>query len=142
VVSSDVFDPDEITSRLFLEPAKVSRRGSRSVDPLIPVTNLWWYRASGTGSVDELVLELVELMESIADRLAELTAEGEASVGISIMRSFDDPHGVDENFGRADVPDNLEKLPGQHQLLGFHLDVDLMRRLAAFDCPIDCDEYG
>jgi hypothetical protein len=34
------------------------------------------------------------------------------------------------------------RLPGQHQLLGFHLDVDLMKRLVALSCSVDFDEYG
>jgi hypothetical protein len=49
-------------------------------------------------------------------------------------------------FGRGGAtfaPDTpLQKLPGQHQLLGWHLDRDAVRLLARVGAEIDADEYG
>jgi hypothetical protein len=58
------------------------------------------------------------------------------------MRSFDDPDGVEEDSGPPGLPEHLVKLSGQHQLLGLHFGVDLMRRLVALNCLVDVDEYG
>jgi hypothetical protein len=96
--------------------------------------------------VDDLVTELVDFFEPLADRLQMLLANEGLSIGISVMRSFDDSLGVEEDFsmltGPSDLPEHLVKLPGQHQLLGLHLNVDLMRRLVALNCLVDVDEYG
>ena len=36
----------------------------------------------------------------------------------------------------------LERLPGQHQLLGWHLTHEQLGFLASIRCSIDADEYG
>jgi hypothetical protein len=142
VVASDVFDPDDITGTLLLEPTSVSWRGTRSTDPMIPRTNLWRYRARGEGTLDELVRELVDLFEPLGDQLLTLTAAKSTWISIAIFRSFDDPEGVEEDGGPDDLPPNLVRLEGQHQLVGFHLDPALMRRLVDMNCSIDADEYA
>jgi Domain of unknown function (DUF4279) len=144
IVESETLSPEQITAILLIEPS-VSRRGSRSTDPHIPRFNIWNYKARGEGRVDDLVTELVDFFEPLADRLQMLANEG-LSIGISVMRSFDDSLGVEEDFsmltGPSDLPEHLVKLPGQHQLLGLHLDVELMRRLVALNCLLDVDESG
>jgi Domain of unknown function (DUF4279) len=142
VVGSDAFDPDQITVLLGLGPTSVRWRGSSSIHPMIPVTNLWKLRASGSGRVDDLIVELVETLESVREALTELMQNEQAWVSISVLRDFRDSEGVDEDLHPADVPAELVKLPGQHQLLGFHLDVALMSRLVALGCLVDADEYG
>lgn len=142
-VGSDVFSPEDVTASLLLEPTKVSRRGSRSTEPMVPRTNLWRYKARSVGCVDDLVRELVDLFEPLRSQLTTLTANGASWIGISVMRSFDDPDGTEEDDGRSpDLPDNLVRVEGQHQLLGFHLDTELMARLVALGCSLDFDEYG
>jgi len=142
VVGSEAFDPDQITAVLGIKPSSVSWEGSRSSKPLIPRHNVWRYRAAGTGVLDELVRELLGVFEPVKAGLQELTACDASWIGISFMRSFDDPDGVDEDEGAPDLPDNLVRLSGQHQLLGFHLDTELMARLVALECSLDFDEYG
>lgn len=141
-IGSDVFNPDQITAALLIEPTKTSWRGSRSTDPMIPRTNLWRYRASGETGVDDLIRELVALFEPLSDRLLALTTDEASWIEIGIMRSFDDPDGVEDDGGTGDLPENLVRLDGQHQLLGFHLDTELMSRLLALGCSLDFDEYG
>jgi len=142
VVKSDSLSPDDITGALLLEPSSVSWRGARSKEPMMPRTNVWCRRAVGVGCVDDLVRELVELIEPRAAKLGSLTEDGVATATISLMRSFGDDDGVEEDEGDLGLPENLVRLPGQHQLLGFHLDVDLMKRLVALSCSVDFDEYG
>jgi Domain of unknown function (DUF4279) len=146
IVESETLSPEQITAILLIEPTSVSRRGSRSTEPHIPRFNIWNYKARGEGRVDDLVTELVDFFEPLADRLQMLLANEGLSIGISVMRSFDDSLGVEEDFsmltGPSDLPEHLVKLPGQHQLLGLHLNVDLMRRLVALNCLVDVDEYG
>ena len=90
-VGSEVITPEQVTGALLLEPTKISRRGSRSTDPMIPRINLWRYRALGQGCVDELIRELVDLFEPRRDQLVTLTTDESSWYGISIMRSLDDP---------------------------------------------------
>ncbi len=141
-VQSDILSPEQITAVLLIEPTSVSRRGSRSTEPPIPKYNIWQYKAHGEGRVDDLVTELVELLEPMADRLRTLMANDRSSIGISVMRSFAGLHGVEEDSGPPGLPEHLVKMAGQHQLLGLHLGVDLMRRLVALNCLVDVDEYG
>jgi len=55
------------------------------------------------------------------------------------VRYFNDPDGEEENLA-SDGP--FAKLPGQHQRLGFHIDLELMERLQSLQCELDFDEYG
>jgi Domain of unknown function (DUF4279) len=140
-VYSNAFSPDQITTRLGLHPTGVSWRGSRSTDPMIPTTNIWRYKAQGTGRIDDLILELVDHFEPVAAELRSLTDGGECSTGINVVRKLDDPNGLEDDAGH-DIGGGLVKLPGQHQLLGFHLAIELMHRVVALGCSIDFDEYG
>jgi Domain of unknown function (DUF4279) len=141
-VGSEIFDPDQITATLGKLPTSVSWRGARSLDPMIPVANMWRFQASERGRIDDQVAELVGLLESMSDQVLSLAADGASWVAISVVRRFNDPSGVEEELSPDDAPAGLVKLPGQHQLLGFHLDVALMARLVALGCSLDVDEYG
>jgi Domain of unknown function (DUF4279) len=141
-IGSDVYDPDQITLRLGPEPTSVSWRGCRSNEPMIPKSNVWRFRASAIDRIDDLLTELIGALESVSGRLASLTAGDASWVGVSIMRSFDDRQGVEEELTPAGAPIGLVKLPGQHQLLGFHLDVALLARFVSLGCSLDFDEYG
>jgi hypothetical protein len=108
---------------------------------VVPRSNLWKYVATGSGTVDNLVRELVDVFEPLSDRLRQLTADGASWIVIRIVRSFDDPDGVEDDDGGPDLPGNIVRLGGQHQLVGFHLDEQLMARLVALGCALDFDEY-
>lgn len=139
LVASESMRPDEITDALAIVPSSTTLRASRSVDPPVPRANMWRFEAAASARVDELISELVERLEPSAEAVRRLAARPDTSVGIQVVRYFDDPEGDDEE----PVPDgDLEKLAGQHQHLGFHLDPDLMFRLHALSCALDVDEYG
>lgn len=138
-VSSESLDPDTITARLGIEPDRVEVRGSRSVDPLRPVAHRWRLDASPGGTVDAHLEELLGRIEPVADRLVALTAGGEATATIVVVRSFDHPDGVEEE---VDEVGPLQKAAGQHQLLGFGLEPRMLGRLAELGIGLDVDEYG
>jgi Domain of unknown function (DUF4279) len=143
IVGSDVFTPDQITAALAVSPTSVSWKGTRSTQPMIPITNMWRFRAAGTGRVDDLILGLVGMLESVRAPLVKLTDNDASWVAISVMRRFGDATiGVEEDLSPSGVPDGLIKLRGQHQLLGCHLDISLMARLTSLGCSVDFDEYG
>jgi hypothetical protein len=59
---------------------------------------------------------------------------------LQLVRHFDDDDGEEEELSVSDAP--LQKLAGQHQLLGWHLDSDVLGFLARVGAEIDADEYG
>ncbi|MEO0494389.1 MAG: DUF4279 domain-containing protein [Actinomycetota bacterium] len=141
-IASDLYDPDAITAALLIEPTTVSWKESKSTEPPIPRSHLWQYRATGDGCVDDLVRELLGVFLPLRSSIEGLTADGACRVEIRFMRSFGDSEGEEEDEGPDDLPDNLVRIPGQHQLLGFHLDTGLMAQLVSLGCSLDFDEYG
>ena len=134
-IYSDV-GPDRISEALGVEPDQVSWRGSRSTDPVLPVTNIWSVEAHGTTQADELVAELLDRLEPLTDRLAVLAADGARRLGISLVRYFDTPSGTAEALSR----DTGGRFTGASPE-GFHLDLPLLTRMIAFGCDLDVDEY-
>ena len=97
----------------------------------------------GDGVIDSLVSELVEIFEPVAEKLHVLCEDDSTDALISIFRSFDSEDGVEEDESSGlDLPPNFVRLSGQHQLLGFHFDLALMKRLIALKCEVSFDEYG
>ena len=135
-IYSDVVAPDRISEALGVEPDQVSWRGSRSTDPILPVTNIWSVEAHGTAHADELVAELLDRLEPLTDRLAVLAADGACSLGISLVRYFDTPGGSAEALSR----DTDGRFTGASPE-GFHLDLALLARMIALGCDLDVDEY-
>jgi hypothetical protein len=58
---------------------------------------------------------------------------------LQIVRYLDDDNGDEEQL--TGVGD-LEKLSGQHQLLGWHLGRRVVQFLDEVDAELDVDEYG
>ncbi|HMJ76478.1 MAG TPA: DUF4279 domain-containing protein [Iamia sp.] len=138
-VSSETLDPATITQRIGIGPDRVEVRASRSVDPPRPVANRWRLDASPGGTVDDRIDEMLARIEPCADRLAELTAAGEVAAVIEVVRHLGHPDGDEEEA--RDVG-SLQKLPGQHQLLGFALSTRTLTRLVDLGLSLDFDEYG
>lgn len=63
---------------------------------------------------------------------------------LQILRDFDAADGEGEAHPDLQLPnrDTLVTLPGQHQLLGWHLDGETLKFLSYVGAEIDCDEYG
>ncbi|MCX5067776.1 DUF4279 domain-containing protein [Micromonospora lupini] len=136
----------EITARLGIEPDEVVVRGSRQVDPARPATHRWKIacRKPGLG-VDEQIAQIVDRLFTHAGRIGELAAEldrvDEASGAsvLQVVRVFEHPDGEEEDL--AGPVDGMQKLPGQHQLLGWHLDARVLEFLRRTRAELDVDEY-
>ena len=77
----------------------------------------------------------------IADRIQPHTLTGDVSAALMIVRYFDDEAGEPE---RIELPDGqqLTKLAGQHQLLGWHIEQADLQLLALLHADLDVDEYN
>ncbi|NRQ39610.1 DUF4279 domain-containing protein [Nonomuraea sp. NN258] len=145
-VKSDVVSAAEMAVRIGLEPDEVTIQGSRSKEPLLPVVHAWKIVRHAPGAtVDEMISHVVDRLEPVSAAIGELVAElnhGEtgSSAVMQVVRYFDGEEGEEEDL-RSPHP-GLERLPGQHQLLGWHLDGRLLRFLAATGAELDVDEYG
>jgi hypothetical protein len=72
--------------------------------------------------------------------IREVTTEESAGAVLQVVRYFDDPDGEEEELSPPDA--ELQKLSGQHQLLGWHLDREVLDFLMATGASLDVDEYG
>ena len=111
---------------------------------------MWQIRCDEPGlTVDEQIAKVVARLAPYQDRLAHLGQElaGQeppGSLRLQVVRHFDDDEGEDESE-RAWVDAEghaWERLPGQHQLLGWHLDSDVLGFLRSVGAELDVDEYG
>ncbi len=144
---SDRVTAAQMTARLLVEPDEVRVRGSRRIEPPVPVSHAWMItcRAPGLGIDDQvgrIVARLTPHTARIVGLLGELVAGGDASAGagLNVVRYFNDDDGEDEQFSAPDAA--LQKLSGQHQLLGWHLRRDVLEFLVAVGAFLDVDEYG
>lgn len=133
----------EMTARLKVEPDKLSIRGSRSADPPIPVFHVWTVICDERGvslgaQVQRVIERLRPCQQAIAELIREPTADCEA--GLSLIRHFGDEDGEEEELSSPDAP--FQKLAGQHQLLGWHLGLDVLAFLVSVGASIGADEYG
>ncbi|MEV1018147.1 DUF4279 domain-containing protein [Micromonospora sp. NPDC049801] len=136
----------EITSRLGIKPDEVLVRGSRQADPVRPTAHRWKIVCRKPGlTVDEQLAEIVDRLFDHAERIGELAAELDrvddvpgASV-LQVVRVFEHPDGEEENL--TSPVDGMQKLAGQHQLLGWHLNAQVLEFLRLTRAELDVDEY-
>lgn len=138
---------EEMAARLRLEPDEVSIRGSRTPAPPRPVAHAWKIVCGERGlTVDEQVGQIMRRLRPHRDSIAALSRElaardpGQAGAVLEVVRDFDDPDGEEEELSPPDA--ELQKLPGQHQLLGWSLDHEVLEFLVVTGAHLDVDEYG
>lgn len=144
-LSSAVLSPEEITAELGLEPDRCLVRGSKRSDPPVPVGHVWEVRCDERGlRIDEQADRVFRRIRPHADSIRELIATSPVGAVLSICRDFEADDGEEELLAEVAGPDGdtLTKLAGQHQLLGWHLDVAFLAFLVTVGADIDCDEYG
>lgn len=137
----------QMTDRLSLSPDEISVMGSRRSDPAIPVTHAWRLVCREPGlCVDEQITQVMERLRPQEQQVVELARDleradpGRGGAGLSIVRYLNDDTGEEEVLSPTDA--QLQKLPGQHQLLGWVLEPEVMRFLLAANANVDVDEYG
>ncbi|MGH3064227.1 MAG: DUF4279 domain-containing protein [Gaiellaceae bacterium] len=141
VLASNDLLPHEITAEVGIEPDEMRERGSRSTQPLRPVDNTW--KLMGADIEQELDVQigvLIDRLEPVGDRIQSLVSDHDVSATLQIVRYLGDEAGIEESL---ETPlKRLRRLPGQHQLLGWHLDQRALNFLVAIRAELDVDEYG
>jgi Domain of unknown function (DUF4279) len=140
-IFSDTLTGADIANLVGLEPDRITVRGSRRTDPPIPRSHCWEVVCESKGMpIDEQVEAVLERLRPIESALADVTTSPNCTAVLQLVRYFDHEDGEPEEV--SDPTDRLQKLPGQHQLLGWclpHKDLAFLVRLGA---SIDADEYS
>lgn len=98
--------------------------------------------------MDEQLAQIVQRLLPYVDKIAVLSKrlaedpneDGHGGAALQVVRYFNDPDGVEEIGGAA--LGGLTKLGGQHQLLGWHLEFEVVRFMEQVGAELDVDEYG
>ncbi|WP_435204947.1 DUF4279 domain-containing protein [Micromonospora sp. bgisy143] len=137
----------EITGRLGIEPDEVMIRGSRQLEPPRPAAHVWKVSCRSPHlSVDQQIGAIVDRLFIHAGQIGDLVAElddidgGPGGSVLQIVRVFEQPAGEAEDL--TGPAENLHRLPGRHQLLGWHLDLRAMEFLRLTRAELDVDEYA
>jgi hypothetical protein len=143
-IRSDTLEPHVVTTRLGFEPDNARRKGSRQPGPPpAPRVNLWDV-ASGLLDTEPLDAHFDALLTRLmphTDSIKRLLADGEATGVLQVVR-FTEPGPEDEAIIEPTSGPDWERLGGQHPLLGFHLNTDVLRLAVDLGVEIDFDEYG
>ncbi|NDU77451.1 DUF4279 domain-containing protein [Actinomadura sp. DSM 109109] len=137
---------DEIAARLGVEPDETVVRGTRDARPPRPVRHVWRVVCREPHlTVDEQIARIVDRLFAHAERIGDLVEELDRADGgiragtLQVVRVFEGPDGEEES-GRP--VHGLERLAGQHQLLGWHLDARTLEFLRLARSELDVDEYA
>lgn len=145
-ISSLSVTPDEITSRVQLVPDETKAKGSRFAEPKpVPRFHLWRVRSGCPETVElsDHFAALVARIEPFAPQIRAFLDSSDADGQFSIVRKFEAGPELDTivDVGRVG-PGYLERIRGQHPLLGFHLDQHILDLANGLGVGFDFDEYG
>jgi len=144
-ISSETMPAADVTARLGAEPDRLQVRGSRRTQPPVPALHSWSVQCQEREmALDAQIGTVLARIEPIHQRLLDLAASSTVALRLVIVRYFDDPDGDEERFDAVVTGDGklLERLPGQHQLLGWSLTCEQLSFLASIRCSIWADGYG
>jgi hypothetical protein len=152
-IYSDTVTASDITARLGVEPDAVRVLGSRSADPALPRHHSWRVVSERpdltvADHLDNIVNRLSPYAGAIGDLVEEIVLASPGTIGVGsvleVVRHFDDDEGEEEQVLVVDQPDGgqLERLPGQHHLLGWRLTPRVIDFLRITHAVLDIDEYG
>jgi hypothetical protein len=146
VMRSDSLSAVEMSARIGLDPDEVVIQGSRSLRPLRPARHAWKITCRDPGlTVDDMIARVVDRLEPFSEAIGGLVEElnrghTASCAALQVVRHFDDEEGEVEDRRSPDPA--FAKIPGQHQLLGWHVDGRVVRFLVATGAELDVDEYG
>ena len=144
-ISSPSVPPDEITSRLLLEPDEAKPKGSRIGGPSpVPRVHLWKMMSgrADTSPLDEHFAALLARLEPREQEIQTFLSSSDAHGWIRAVRRFEAGAEDDNIVEPGRLVGGLERLRGQHPLLGFALDVRIVELAARMHVGFDFDEYG
>ncbi len=140
-IKSRELSANEIERRLGISADRVLVAGSESADPMRPAAHSWQLVCDRAGlTVDEQIANVVARLQPARAALRALTATEGVSAVLQVVRYFNDEAGEEEDLTSS--AGGLEKLSGQHQLLGWRLNPETMAFLADVRADLDVDEYG
>jgi hypothetical protein len=135
----------EMTADLGVAPDKVMVRGSKRASPPVPIGHAWKLECRDRGlSLDEQIERVLIRVTPVASKVRSLVDSGDVKAVLQVVRYFNDHDGEEEAFEASITPEGelLERIPGQHQLLGWHLPTSTIQLLASMSAELDADEYG
>jgi hypothetical protein len=141
-VSSEDLSFEDIEQRLGLKADVHGVHGEEGnkLDSSIPVTNYWRIDSHIENQpVDEQIDAIIHKLLPIRSTLEELSKLEHVSITLQVVRNFADARGSAEKLVRKN---GLDKLAGQHQLLGWHLDKVIIEFLHSIKAVLDIDEYN
>ncbi|MHA3703124.1 DUF4279 domain-containing protein [Jatrophihabitans sp. YIM 134969] len=144
-IYSQTIDAEQITDALGVAPDAVKMRGSRTAQPPRPLEHSWQIECRDAGmAIDDQVEALLDRITPVVAKLRALVDESDVSVGLQMVRSFDDEGGEDELLPEIKTEDgrHLVKLSGQHQPLGWVLKPEQIQLLGSVGAWISADEYA
>ena len=136
---------EQITQAVGMEPDSVTVRGSRSTEPPRPIEHSWQIECRDEGkAIDDQVEAVLRRITPAVSKVRAVVDELDVSVGLQLVRFFDDEDGEGEVIPEVETEDGrrLVKLPGQHQLLGWVLTPEQVHLLSSMGACISADEYG
>ncbi|MEV0593688.1 DUF4279 domain-containing protein [Nonomuraea cavernae] len=147
-VRSEYMDATEIAVRIGVKPDEITVRGSKSTEPPRPATHTWQIMCREPGlTVDEMIAQLVDRLAPfsqavgrLVDELNQRCPDDRPCAVLQVVRYLDGEDGEDEDLTSSHP--GLEKMAGQHQLLGWRLDRRVLRFLVTTGAELDVDEYG
>ena len=135
-----------MAEQIGLPADEVSVRGSRIAGPRPkPLLHSWEIVCDTAGlTLDEQIERVLDRVRPYEQAIRDCVATEDCSATLQLVRYLgawlDDDEGEEEEITVTE--DGLEKLPGQHQLLGWHLDTDVLAFVLGVGAEIDADEYG
>jgi hypothetical protein len=148
-ISSQQLTATVMTGRLGIEPDRILVRGSPGPTPPVPRFHSWRILCAEPGlTVDAQIAKVVARIQPRQDEIALLASklsseDPPGQIALVVVRYFNDEDGeVEVPRGSLVHEQGLESLPGQHQLLGWHLDADVLAFLLAVGASLDIDEFG
>ena len=144
-LSSDVVTAADITAFLGVEPDELRVRGSNKATPRpVPANHSLSIHCRTRATIDVQIQVVLQRLEPIRAKLIDLIATADVTARLIIVRYFNDEEGEEESFDPAITEDGelLERLLGQHQMLGWYLSVEQLMLIASLGAAIWADEYG
>ncbi len=141
-ISSDVMSFEEIAAKISIkaDEHRVVGKERHKLNPSHPITHSWIMNSiERNAPVDEQIGSIVKRLRRHTQSLAELSRHKGVKATMQIVRYFDNTWGQEEKLVKID---GLEKLPGQHQLLGWRLDAETIEFLHDINAELDVDEYN
>ncbi|SBT42072.1 DUF4279 domain-containing protein [Micromonospora auratinigra] len=138
---------EAMTTRLGMTPDEILVRGSRRQHPPLPAVHAWKIVCRDGGlRVDEQIDRVIDRLEPVTGQIAALVAESDDGQGAGVTAQLQVVRYLNDDEGEAESPQpddtDLVRLPGQHQLLGWHLDRRVLEFLHDTGAELDVDEYG